>query len=100
MDHGEDPAEAAAREILEEAGITILPRELDLVGLWGMNSRDYPGTWALTAFYTAFIPVGVVLSNPEPEKAGPWVFHPPHQLPSPLFCPSYKVAIETAVDMA
>lgn len=66
---------------MEETGLILPANSLYLVGTDGMASVMYPGTWAVTVFFSGLLPAGQKLIAAEPEKSGPWEFFDPLRLP-------------------
>lgn len=57
LDSGETPLDAAVRELAEETGIRVEPKDLREVGVWKEEGRDPRGRYVTTA-YAVTVPTG------------------------------------------
>jgi 8-oxo-dGTP pyrophosphatase MutT (NUDIX family) len=102
VDHGEQPVDAARRELSEETGLGA--SELRPLGVVGMKhdsvgmKHDSDSTWSVSLFYAVALEAVVgPLAHPEPDKSSPWIWVPARELPTPLFCPDYPRLIALAM---
>jgi len=91
MEHGEEPAKAAARELLEETGLQtetrrFLPHPFN-------SFVDERGQHWITLMFQCWLPDGVEPMLMEPEKCGGWQWvHTSHLRDFPLFQPLEMLA--------
>ncbi len=89
LDGGEEVLAAAVREAREEAGITLDPAELQMVGVMHNRGEDYE---YIDFFVAAERWVGEIV-NAEPHKCAELVWHPLDNLP-PNTIPYVRRALE------
>ncbi len=88
LDEGEHPEQGAVREIAEELGWRLDPRDLRLVLL---SINPWPAGDVLDVVYEACAPAG----EPTPgDDAAGWAFHPIDALPEPLAFDSTRAVLE------
>lgn len=82
LEVGETPEQCAAREAMEEAGITLenITRHTFTNDIFG--DRHY-----ITIFMRGTVARGQEPRNMEPDKCAGWEWHSPDQLPQPLMLP-------------
>ena len=66
-----DPRESAARELVEEMGLTVSAGDLKYLGASEFRTPDF-GHYRTTA-YVLRLPEGLIPRNAEPHKHGPWL---------------------------
>lgn len=87
MEWGEDPAETARREALEETGM-----EVALTGLYAVEAGVLPpDTPVVVIFYTAEQTGGVLLAGDDAEEVG---FFAPDALPGPIAFAAHRRVLE------
>lgn len=94
VEEGETPKEALCREMEEELGILIDPKDLRLLHVMYRKHplKDGGSFTQADFFFTAEIYKGVIV-NQEPEKCDELRFYPLEKLP-PNIVPSIKVALD------
>lgn len=86
LDFGEEPEETAAREILEETGLTTYGIQSYSPYPWVCSHWPKEGKQYITLYFSARAQPGVPQIM-EPDKCERWEWFPPHQWPEPLFEP-------------
>lgn len=97
LEHGESFAACAAREVMEETGLSIGPMRLLRV----LNSVHYAPKHYVDLAFAAEWRAGDPQVR-EPDKVETWDWYDPYDLPSPLFAmvPSAIAALLDAHDLA
>ncbi len=77
---GEEPAQTIARELLEEAGLVVLPERV--LGVYGGTHVEYPNG-DIADYVSIMFACRVLSGTPEPRdgEALEARFFPPHELP-------------------
>ncbi|PSC76064.1 Nudix hydrolase [Micractinium conductrix] len=94
LEHGESFEECAAREVLEETGLTLEGVEF----AYAVNSVFPNGAHYVTVFCRASEPAGTVPVNAEPDKCEGWEWVEYSRLVEtcqPLFLPLAKLLLES-----
>jgi 8-oxo-dGTP diphosphatase len=81
LEYGETPEQCAAREAMEEVGVTLENfRRLAFTNdIFEVSGKHY-----ITLFIKSALPAGQEPRNMEPEKCGGWHWFSPDALPQPL----------------
>lgn len=91
IDVGEDPADAAVREVREETSIVLDRRELSPYSFSFTHEPDtgrrYTTLYYSTVYWGSAEPVVM-----EPSKCAEWRWVLPHMMPRPLFAPLHSLA--------
>ena len=82
IEAGENPHQAARREVKEETGLRT--RYVEDLGQWHWNEDWHPEHAWLTLYMAATVEDGEAKQT-EPLKQGPWGWYDPHDLPRPLW---------------
>ncbi len=75
VNQGEEPVEAAVRELREETGVVAERDSLRLVDVFGKADRD-PRGWVVAVAYTAEVPAGTEPQAGDDAAKAEWVFVP------------------------
>lgn len=86
IEFGEEPEEAARREVLEETGLKVGKIEVYEECPYVNSHFKGTGKQYITLYFTAKYLEGEPQVT-EPDKCEKWVWTDPHNLPSPLFEP-------------
>lgn len=84
LESGETPEACAAREAMEEAGVTLdnISRHAFTNDIFNESGKHY-----ITLFMRATLPQGQEPRNMEPDKCAGWQWFDPAALPEPLMLP-------------
>ena len=71
VDSGESSREAAARELVEETGVSVATGDLREIGTWNQPGRDPRGRYSTDA-YLAVVPAGTPIVAGDDARLAQW----------------------------
>lgn len=84
VDEGEQVADAAPRELLEETGLALTPSEMALLGVYDTPGRD-PRGWTVSVVFLARVPAGAEVAVAGADDAAEAAWFPVEGLPQLAF---------------
>jgi 8-oxo-dGTP diphosphatase len=89
VEEGEEPIDAARRELVEETNLVPYNGVMHDLQVWGYTKEDDGEAWVTLFFECSVLPNDEPRVT-EPDKCEGWYFYPPEDLPGPLFTPARR----------